>query len=296
MGIDQLHMMGKGPYPLPMNRFMKKVDICMDTNVFITIPKSGIDFLEKAQHTHDSYEFVIPYTVMPYLSLEKKRHVGEKNKITPINSGQAHGPHDRMLNTHLIALNIDNDFLNEIAHSIYGKSNVCFKQGNYSFGNALKTLIQMFVEEHRNVQPGRRLVLKSLSTQIAAHLLRQIENNMPVSFHPGYNTTKKNLDKAIEYLRDEYDEKYSLEEAAKAAHLSPYYFIKAFKSHTGKTPYEYITYLRIQNAKELLVSNNISITEVCFKCGFNSLSNFTTLFKRRVGVTPSQYRRIIHNK
>ncbi len=294
MGVDMLKMMGEGPYPLPMDSFIKKVNMCMDAGICIISSKSGIDFLEKAQHVHDSYEFTVPYTTMPYLSLGGKIYSGEKGKIYPMNSGQTHGPNNRMLNRHLISLNVDKDTLNEVAYTIYGKSNVCFKHGNYVFTNELKTMMKSFIEEYNGTQPGRKLVLKSLSTQIVVYLLRHIENNMPTLISSDYNTSKKNIDKAIEYLRDQYDREYSLEEAAKVAYLSPYHFIKVFKSYTGKTPYEYLMYVKIQKAKELLSSNNLSITEICFACGFNNPSNFSTFFKRKVGVAPSGYRKIMN--
>ncbi len=292
MGINQTKMLGDGPYPLPMEDFIKAVTICMDTDICVIMPKSGIDFPEKAQHTHDSYEFTIPFDTIPYLSLEKVRHSALEGRILPINSGVAHGPYKRMLNKRFISLSVDNDFLNEIAYSIYGKANVLFELDDYVFGDALEMLMRMFVEEYTNTQPGRRLVLKSLSTQIVASLLRQIKTNMPILTSSDCSTSKKNIDRVIEYLRDQYDSEYSLEEAAELAHLSPYHFIRVFKSYTGKTPYEYLLYLKTAKAKELLTSQ-LSITEICYVCGFNSLSNFCTFFKRKVGVTPSQYRKII---
>lgn len=294
IGIDKLKMLGDGPYPLPIDQFIEKINIYMDTDICIIIPKSGIDFPEKGQHVHDSYEFTIPTTTMPYISLENRCFTGEKGKILAINSGQAHGTHGSMLNKYLISLNVDNDSLNEIAYSIYGKSNVCFRHGDYVFTRDLKALVELFIEEYKNIQPGRKFVLKSLSTQIIVHLLRQIKSNMPFLISSTYNTAKKNIDKSIEYIRDQYDEKFSLEEAAKVAHLSPFHFIKAFKAHTGKTPYEYLMFIKIHKAKELLSSHSLSITEICFMCGFNSLSNFTSFFKKKVGVTPSEYRRIMN--
>jgi len=219
-----------------------------------------------------------------------------KNKILPFNSGQAHGSFHRMGNIRLISLNVDKDALNETAYSIFGKTNVSFKQCDYDFSNDLKALINTFIEEYNNHQPGRKLVLKSLSTQIIVHLLRNINSNMPLLVSSEYNTAKKNIDQAIEYLRDQYSEDVSLEEAAKIAHLTPYHFIKAFKAYTGKTPYEYLLQVKIHKAKELLNSNNLTITEICYMCGFNSLSNFTNYFKKKVGVSPSEYRKILLNR
>ena len=119
-----------------------------------------------------------------------------------MNSGQAHGPYYRMLKNRLIAINVDRSFMDEIAYMIYGKTNVCFKQGNYDFGKELRTLVKSFIEEYSNTLPGRSLVLKSLTTQIAVELLRKIDNNMPSLVSSGYKTRKGNIDKAIEYIRD----------------------------------------------------------------------------------------------
>jgi AraC family transcriptional regulator len=296
LGIDQLKMLGEGPYPLPMNKFYEINNIYLDTDICIIISKLPMDFPEKAHHVHDSYEFTIPSTAMPYVNIENKCFYTEKNKILPFNSGQAHGSFRHMRNIRLISLNVDNDALNEIAYSIFGKSNVSFKQGDYVFTNKLKTLINSFIEEHNHHQPGHKLVLKSLSTQIVVHLLRNIDSNMPLLVSSKYSTAKKNIDKAIEYIRDQYSEEVSLEEVAKIAHLTPYHFIKVFKAYTGKTPYEYLLQVKIHRAKELLSSRNLTITEICFMCGFNSLSNFTTYFKKKVGVSPSEYRKILSNR
>ncbi|MGI6704212.1 MAG: helix-turn-helix domain-containing protein [Clostridia bacterium] len=291
MNMELFKMFGEGPYPLPFEHFTEKVDIYMDSGICITIPKESIDFVERAQHVHDSYEFIVPCSAATHIYVEKSHCPGEKGKIYPMNSGQAHGPYYRMLKNRLIAINVDRSFMDEIAYMVYGKTNVYFKPGNYVFGKDLRTLVRTFVEEYKNTLPGRNLVLKNLSTQIVVCLLRRIDNNMPSRVSSGYKTRKGNIDRAIEYIRDSYDGEYTLEEAAKIAHLSPYYFIKAFKACTGKPPYEYIMSLRIQKAKELLSLKNMSVTETCFLCGFNNPSNFTTYFKRKVGMTPSEYRK-----
>lgn len=291
MNMELLKMFGEGPYPLPFEHFAEKVDMYMASGICITIPKEGIDFIERAQHVHDSYEFIVPCSAVTHIYVEKSHCPGEKGKIYPMNSGQAHGPYHRMLKNRLIAINVDRDFMDEIAYMVYGKTNVYFKQGNYVFGKDLRTLVRAFAEEYNNSLPGRNLVLKNLSTQIVVCLLRQIDNNMPSPVASGYKTKKGNIDKAIEYIRNSYDGEYSLEEAARVARLSPYYFIKAFKACTGKPPYEYLMDLRIQKAKDLLSLRNVSITEACFMCGFNNPSNFTTYFKRKVGMTPSEYRK-----
>lgn len=77
---------------------------------------------------------------------------------------------------------------------------------------------------------------------------------------------------------------------ADEACYSKFHFIRTFKSIYGKTPHQYLTTIRIEKAKERLEAK-MSVTETCFSVGFDSLGSFIGLFKRRTGLTPSEYRR-----
>jgi AraC-like DNA-binding protein len=79
-------------------------------------------------------------------------------------------------------------------------------------------------------------------------------------------------------------------EIADEACYSKFHFIRMFKSIYGRTPHQYLTHVRIERAKEML-EQGVSVTEVCFAVGFDSLGSFTGLFKRRTGFTPSEYQR-----
>jgi AraC-like DNA-binding protein len=73
--------------------------------------------------------------------------------------------------------------------------------------------------------------------------------------------------------------------------ISPFHFIRRFDALFGATPHQYRTQLRIARAKELLALGEHSVTQVCMEVGFSSLGSFSELFARRVGETPSAYRR-----
>ena len=78
---------------------------------------------------------------------------------------------------------------------------------------------------------------------------------------------------------------------ADEACYSKYHFIRTFKNIYGKTPHQYLTYRRIEKAKEMLEAGE-TVTDACFAVGFDGLGSFVGLFKRRAGVTPSEYRRL----
>ena len=92
------------------------------------------------------------------------------------------------------------------------------------------------------------------------------------------------------FIDSNYAERIDAGEIADEACYSKFHFIRTFKSIYGRTPHQYLTHVRIERAKELL-EQGVSVTEACFAVGFDSLGSFTSLFKRRAGVTPSEYQR-----
>jgi len=92
------------------------------------------------------------------------------------------------------------------------------------------------------------------------------------------------------FIDRNYAERIDAGKIADEACYSKFHFIRTFKSIYGRTPHQYLTHVRIERAKELL-EQEVSVTEACFAVGFDSLGSFTSLFKRRAGVTPSEYQR-----
>ncbi|MBX5496119.1 MAG: helix-turn-helix transcriptional regulator [Bryobacteraceae bacterium] len=83
----------------------------------------------------------------------------------------------------------------------------------------------------------------------------------------------------------------SLQEAAAVAGMSPFHFIRQFAALFGSTPHQFQMQRRIDRAKRLLASREMSVTEVCLEVGMSSLGSFSTLFHDRVGMTPSDFQR-----
>jgi len=87
-----------------------------------------------------------------------------------------------------------------------------------------------------------------------------------------------------------YAEPLDLDAIASAAGYSRFHFVRAFRGAYGRTPRDYLSARRIERARDLLRTANLTVTEVCFLVGFSSLGSFSALFKREVGVPPSEYR------
>jgi AraC-like DNA-binding protein len=90
------------------------------------------------------------------------------------------------------------------------------------------------------------------------------------------------------FIDQNYAEQIDLDNISDEAYFSKFHFIRLFKKVYGKTPHQYLTYVRIEKAK-LLLQEPKPVSDVCFEIGFNSISSFTGLFKKVVGQTPSDY-------
>lgn len=100
------------------------------------------------------------------------------------------------------------------------------------------------------------------------------------------------IERAIECIWERYSEPLSLAEIAESALLSRFYFCRLFRDATGITPGRFLAAIRIHQAKRLLLSTSMSITDISFAVGYNSLGSFTNYFTTSVGVSPGRFRRM----
>ena len=96
---------------------------------------------------------------------------------------------------------------------------------------------------------------------------------------------------ARDLLREVHDRTLTIEEVAREAAMSPFHFIRQFSAVFGETPHQARIRSRLERARLLLAGGGRSVTEICMEVGFSSHGSFSTLFARRVGVSPSEYRR-----
>ncbi|MCL2093536.1 MAG: AraC family transcriptional regulator [Treponema sp.] len=96
--------------------------------------------------------------------------------------------------------------------------------------------------------------------------------------------------RAVDYIMRNYAAKLTLKEIAEHLRISQQYFSRIFKEETGQTPGDYITYLRIEESKKLLLTS-INIVDIPELVGFEGQSYFTKIFKKETGSTPGRYRR-----
>lgn len=98
------------------------------------------------------------------------------------------------------------------------------------------------------------------------------------------------IQKATMYLHMHFRESPTLEDTAKICNMSKTYFCSAFKSYTGVGYINYLNNIKLNYARKLIISTNLSITEICYRSGFNSESNFLRAFKQEFEMSAQKYR------
>lgn len=101
--------------------------------------------------------------------------------------------------------------------------------------------------------------------------------------------------RAKDFIQEHYTEKLTLEQVAKRVNASTFYFCKIFKKVVGLNFTEYVSRVRIEKAKTLLLNRQLRISEIAFEVGFESLTHFNRIFKKILGVSPTEYRNGLHS-
>lgn len=100
--------------------------------------------------------------------------------------------------------------------------------------------------------------------------------------------------KVKNYISEHYTQDIRLSELAEIAGMSPSAFSRFFKLHTGRNLTDYIIDMRLGFASRMLVDSTNSVAEICYSCGFNNLSNFNRIFRKKKGCSPSKFRESYH--
>jgi AraC-like DNA-binding protein len=96
--------------------------------------------------------------------------------------------------------------------------------------------------------------------------------------------------RAKQFITEHQTEELSLDQVAKSVHTSKFYFCKMFKKATGIHFTDYLSRVRTESAKNLLLNQNLRISEIAYEVGFQSLTHFNRVFKRILGQSPTDYR------
>ncbi len=142
------------------------------------------------------------------------------------------------------------------------------------------------IEHVKEEKPGYQQICSGITLHMISNML-SIYKNKDFS---GKEIERK-IRRASIVLRENLHNEINVEELAKDMHIGYSHFRRVFKRYTGLSPAQYHLKLRLQKAKELLLTTNMSVKEVAFEMGFQSNYYFTRIFTRKMGATPTGVRK-----
>ncbi len=98
--------------------------------------------------------------------------------------------------------------------------------------------------------------------------------------------------RAIDKMRNNLSEQLTVDDMARAAMFSKFHFTRIFQRVTGVSPGRFLSAIRLQEAKRLLITTNLNVTDISLRVGYNSVGTFSTRFTKSVGLPPTTYRRM----
>jgi len=255
-------------------------------------------------HWHEHFEFLVMQTGNAVFHVDSRPYVVQQGDIILIPAGSLHVGYslvDGDVNYDCIVLNASlfNDWLSDPVHTQYVAP---YLEGRFQFPvkpadqdetcKSYYSLLDEIIQEFSVKAPAYQLVVKSKLHLFFTLMSRSF---MPQQFteqgEPAYFPNRERFKQLIRRIELSYADKVTVEQAAKEVNLNPYYFCKLFKRLTGRTFVEYVNIFRMKEAKRLLMESNDSITEIAARVGCENPNYFTRIYKKYMGMTPSQTRK-----
>lgn len=168
-------------------------------------------------------------------------------------------------------------------------------QKNYSYysytsaKNHLVDFSQLMLKEFREKKPGFDIICQSILQVLLVYISR--EQNLSIISDSTFRISKE-CALAKRYIDSNYAKNITLDMLAEITHINKYYLAHSFASCIGQSPISYLTDKRLQASMELLINTNHSIAQIASSTGFSSQSYFSQIFRKAVGMTPQQYRKM----
>lgn len=166
---------------------------------------------------------------------------------------------------------------------------------NYSYfsytsaKNHLIDFANLMMKEFRERKPGFDVICHDILEVLLVFISR--EQHLSIISDSAFKISKE-CALAKRYIDSNYSKNITLDTLASVTHINKYYLAHSFANCLGQSPISYLTDKRLQAAMELLINTNHSIAQVASSTGFSSQSYFSQTFKKEVGMTPQQYRKL----
>jgi AraC-like DNA-binding protein len=251
-------------------------------------------------HWHMDVEMVYVCEGCIRIGINKECHILNKGELAVCSSGDIHYYDNHDLKYKIIIIIFRPEFVGnlggwpgetslvspfiqrEIMHQMEQGSEI-HKKFEFIFNN----ILEESTDKHKFYQSVVKSRLIELCAIIQRYFLSDPADN------PGDSSRFsriKSMQEILTYLENNFMQDITLQDAAKSANTSPFYFSRLFKQITGMNYLLFINRLRVEKAESLLKTSSASIAQIAFDCGFNSIRTFNRVFKSIKGTTPKAQR------
>lgn len=243
-------------------------------------------------HWHKEIELIYILEGELRLYLDEQEYLATPGDLIYISEGVIHGGESSnciyeclvfdlkplLMNTHATRRTLRKVELNQIQIN---------QHFNDSFPELLQCVKQLFSSVHKKIPGWELSVLGSLFEFYG--IILQNEYYQPMDYINHTNGKLYHLKPVLEYIEANYPYPITLKTLSHIAGMSPKYFCRFFYAAIHRTPIDYLNYYRIDRACHLMETEDISISEAAYRCGFNDSNYFSRVFKKYKNYTPKQY-------
>lgn len=250
-------------------------------------------------HWHIALEIIMPIENTYTVQIDNKQVIVQEGDIMLIGPGELHSliapPTGKRLILQVdISLLCTLNKMDSLLHLLHPYKLISYAD-NMNLVTQLSNYLKEIEKEYTMVEPFVESSIYSLLLSFFVTIGRASltgEAKFPdATLGKQYEYIEKFMD-ICKYINAHCTENITVDDLAVKAGFSKFHFSRLFKQFTGLSCYDYLTTQRISYAERLLLTPNISITEVAMQSGFNSLSTFNRIFKTTKKCTPSEYKRL----
>lgn len=250
--------------------------------------RQNLDFDMEQAHLHDEYELYYLFYGERYFIIKDRTWLMPAGSVAILDANQihrafsgTHSPHRRFI---LCVKKANIDPVTEQLCKVFLDGRILRLRSTHQ--SAFETIINKALDECEKDDKYSHLYINMLAHELLIFINRAVETDNEPPQDYDYR-----IFKIIQYINEHSSEQLSLGDVAQHFDLSVSHFSKLFKSSTGYAFVEYLNNIRVKNARELLVNENLSITDISSDAGFENVSYFGKVFKSIVGMSPSEYRK-----
>lgn len=271
------------------NKIHSRTRTSISKNIAVFKPEK---FITDKSMCMEDYHFIVLHSKPPEAIINDHIYSFKKGSLISLEPGTSITvlADEKNSTCKYISISVKKDFMERIGFESFGTKKLEFDKYENQYNNCLLEAINNFEYEIFFYGDAPTLMLESIEVQLAILLIRNSLSNSDMinkrdELYDGY------IKESIDYMHKYYSGNITIEDICREIYLSSSHFKRVFKSRTGKTPYRFLTDIRIEKAKEMLRYSGTAINEIARLCGFVNQGNMSTIFKRSIGVSPSEFRK-----